>query len=129
MNENLFSLISRYKRNGILIDTNLLLLFVVGWFNPLFISKISRTAGFSYTDFQLVSKTVDYFDIRVTTPSTLTEASNLPGRGEEVRTALRTYIRTTEERSIIHVKIAENELFLAPGLTDAGIIETAKGSF
>lgn len=65
------------KSKGLLIDTNLLVLLVVGALNPDQISSYKRTNTYSAEDYQLLLSFVERFRLVVTTPNILTEASNL----------------------------------------------------
>lgn len=52
---------------------------------------------FAENDFYVVSKFVDYFDIKITTPHILTEVSNLFGNRKSLQAALSKYIGLTKE--------------------------------
>ena len=92
MNDYLLELIQHYKQKGILIDTNILLLYIVGAVDINLIRNFGRTAEFAENDFYVVSKFVDYFDIKITTPHILTEVSNLFGNRKSLQAALSKYI-------------------------------------
>lgn len=62
---------------GLLIDTNLLVLLVVGSLNADQISTYKRTTRYSAEDYRLLLSFVDQFKVVLTTPNILTEASNL----------------------------------------------------
>ncbi len=72
MNNYLLGLIQHYKQKGLLIDTNILLLYIVGAVDINLIRNFGRMAEFAENDFYVVSKFVDYFDIKITTPHILT---------------------------------------------------------
>jgi rRNA-processing protein FCF1 len=129
MNEYLLKLIRDYKQKGLLVDTNILLLYIVGTIDIDLIGNFGRTSEFTENDFYLVSKFVDYFDIKITTPHILTEVSNLLGNRKELQFALSKYIGLTEERFLDSKQIAETKTFLQFGLADAAISETAKNSY
>lgn len=97
MNDYLLGLIQHYKQKGLLIDTNILLLYIVGAVDINLIRNFGRTANFAENDFYVVSKFVDYFDIKITTPHILTEVSNLFGNRKNLQAALSKYIELTEE--------------------------------
>jgi rRNA-processing protein FCF1 len=126
--DNLVQLISRYRERGILIDTNLLLLFVIGSLDPSLIPKIARTANYTFNDFQIVSKFVDFFSTKVTTPHVLTETSNLIGHRINVRTALHSYIFLAEEKYERSLALAADERFASFGLADMAVIECARNN-
>lgn len=79
MDDYIGSLIGRYRANGLLIDTNLLLLYIVGAYDPGQIEGFSRTEQFDPDDFAVLYSFVQRFDLVVTTPHVLTETSNLLG--------------------------------------------------
>ena len=73
-------LLDRYRRKGILIDTNLLLLFVVGSCNVKHIGTFKRTKKFIPADFEALRRMLGNFRRLVTTPNILTEVSNFLGQ-------------------------------------------------
>lgn len=129
MNDFFLDLLTKYRTKGILIDTNILLLFLVGSVSPDLIPRISRTSNFSFQDFQIISNTIDFFDVKVTTPHVLTEVSNLIGRRSIIQTALRSYVEIVEERFLESTKVVSDEAFLKFGLTDTAILDLAKDSY
>ena len=68
---------NQYRGKRILLDTNLLLLFLLGTFERGRITRFKRTSGFSESDFDLLAKFLASFRTLVTTPHLLTEVSNL----------------------------------------------------
>jgi rRNA-processing protein FCF1 len=129
MNEYLLKLIQNYKQKGLLIDTNILLLYIVGSVDINLIGNFKRTANFTISDFYITSKFIDYFDIKITTPHILTEASDLLGNRIDLQFALAKYIKLIEEKFLESNQIAETKTFLQFGLADAAISETAKDSY
>src|SRR5688572_3320883 len=76
-------------RQKIILDTNLLLLFVVGSYDPLYITRHRRTANFTVDDYELLCVRIDGAEL-VFTPNVLTETSNLLWQTPEPhRTSLR----------------------------------------
>ncbi len=71
---------SAHHRQGLLIDSNLLLLLFVGQYDPTRIQKFKRTDQFTVGDYELLADYVEQFRELVTTPSILTEVSNLLGQ-------------------------------------------------
>jgi len=129
MNEYLITLIQKYKQKGLLIDSNILLLYIVGTIDIKRIKDFGRTAVFSENDFYVVSKFVDYFEVKITTPHILTETSNLFGNRKTLHAALITYIELANEIFLESRQIANTKTFLQFGLADAAISETAKDSY
>ncbi len=63
------------------LDTNLLMLLVVGRASPAFITRHKRLTQYSHHDFNLLVEALERADAIMTTPNTLTEVSNLAGFG------------------------------------------------
>jgi hypothetical protein len=70
-------LFEKYKHKGVLIDTNLLVLLVVGSYNSARIFSFKRTLQYTLDDFALLLKIMAFFERRITTPNILTEVDNL----------------------------------------------------
>lgn len=113
------------------IDTQLLVLLVVGETDKALISKHRRTKAYRVEDYELLVRLINETDQQVfVTPNTLTEASNLlaqDGSEEPDRSriygALQALIETTEEE-IVESKVAtRNSNFKRLGLTDAVLLE------
>lgn len=66
-----------------LIDTNLLLLLVVGTHSVELISRHKRVRDFDSSDFFILSKLVSTYQSITTTPCVLTEVSNLLGNTDQ----------------------------------------------
>jgi len=129
MNDYLLKLIQKYRFRGVLIDTNILLLYIVGTVNTNLIRNFKRTAKFTEEDFYYVSKFIDYFDLKITTPHILTEVSDLLGNRIELQNALGKYIDLMEEKFLESSQIAKTKTFLQFSLADTAISETAKNSY
>ena len=72
-------LLAKYAQKGILVDTNVLLLYLVGILDTSLIARFKRTQNRGYTeqDFRLVQNLLSLFRQVVTTPQILAELSNL----------------------------------------------------
>ncbi len=68
---------SLVRKAGLLLDTNLLILFVVGMYDRKRIAQNKRTSTYTAKDFDLLLDFMDRFQQFVTTPNILTEVSNL----------------------------------------------------
>ncbi len=115
------------RSKGLIIDTNLLLLYIVGSLDPNLIQKHKRTSQFGLDDFRLLRDFLRQYERFVTTPNVLTEVSNLLSQiGEEVaarlRIQLRAHIKLFQEDYIASTEAAEAEEFQRLGLTDAAIL-------
>jgi rRNA-processing protein FCF1 len=129
MNDYLLKLIQKYKQKGLLVDTNILLLYIVGIVNVDLIRNFSRTANFTENDFYLVEKFINFFDVNITTPHILTEVSDLLGNRIELQLALGKYIELIEEKFLESKQITRTKTFLQFGLADTAITEAAKNSY
>jgi rRNA-processing protein FCF1 len=130
MIEEIRQLIVRYIKRGILIDTNILLLYFVGSFNPKLISSFKRTLQFTPEDYNTLILMLAPFERLITTPNILTEVSNLSGQlGEPVRTEyFRTFgkkISVMEENYINSHEASLRGEFIKLGLTDTAILMLA----
>jgi rRNA-processing protein FCF1 len=129
-------LLSRYWSKGILLDSNLLLLFFVGIYDPRRILSFKRTKsrGFTTDDFDLLVSVLGSFTAVVTTPNILTEVNSLSNqlRRDEKRNYYSSFadgVGRLEEEHTPSVGICGLEHFKTFGLTDSGIINLAKGRF
>jgi len=134
--EYLSSLFSRYKSKGILVDTNLLLLYFVGNYDPRRILSFERTRSRAFTieEFILLAHIFAFFDRRVTTPNILTEVSNLSGklRDDEKSAYFSVFERQTsflDEEYTPSASICSLKHFKGFGLTDSGIIDLVRDKY
>ncbi|MTW17292.1 hypothetical protein GJ689_13880 [Rhodoplanes serenus] len=74
---DLLDIIARFRTKGILLDTNLLILLVVGLYRRDRISKFNRTRQYTINDFDLITAFIHQFPRRITTPHILAETDNL----------------------------------------------------
>lgn len=129
------SLLERYRRVGVLIDTNLLLLCVIGVYDPRQIARFGRTADrFAPEDFETLRRVLDAFDRVITTPHVLTEVSNLMGRlTGRVRDGCFEFfsqaITLMHEQSTPASTLRAMHAFARFGLTDTAIVDAARGSY
>jgi rRNA-processing protein FCF1 len=70
-------LIQKYQRKGIIVDTNLMLLLVVGMYDLARIATFKRTCKYNVQIYKIVVAVVEQFQIRYTTPYVVTEVDNL----------------------------------------------------
>lgn len=129
------TLIESYRYKGILIDTNILLLWLVGSVNRQRISKFNRTQQFAAEDYDILLRLLEYFFPKIiTTPNILTEVNSLanqlgePERSQcfeklsEVAIELKEY----HIKSVVAVSVSSFTRF---GLTDCGILELARDRY
>ena len=116
-----------------IIDTNLLVLLVVGLTDRSLITKHKRTRTFEPEDFDLLIKLLASYDQMLITPHILTEVSNLVSQiGEPVKKTvlltLSNLISAHQEVFEPSSEISKHEQFLKLGLTDCAILDLIKGN-
>lgn len=115
----------------LLLDTNVLILLVVGAADRSYIRLHRRLQGFDEASFDLLMAIVDAHDGIVTTPHVLTEASNLsrqirnPAR-DRIQQAFRDLVHRSRELDIRSVAGCDDEQFTQLGLTDAVILRACE---
>ena len=134
MKEFIRSLFESYRQKGILIDTNILLLWFVGTVNRSRISKFNRTEQFLPEDYDSLVQILSYFSKNVTTPNILTEVNSLANQlGEPERSQCFSIfaqgVARLDESYIESRTSASMEGFTKFGLTDCGIINLASNQY
>lgn len=119
---------------GLILDTNLLLLLVVGSASKEYISKHKRLRAYSEIDFDLLTELISPAPSILVTPNTLTETSNLIGHiAEPARTKILEvfcdYIRAADEHYCESRQAIGRKEFLRLGLTDSVLLHETTNSF
>jgi acyl-CoA synthetase (AMP-forming)/AMP-acid ligase II len=119
-------LIEKHRSKGVLIDTNLLVLLLVGSFNKRRIPEFKRTQSFTAEDFDILSRLIDWFGKPLfTTPHVLSQVSDLttlPGNDlGTIRSLLSNIVEQMEESYDQSKSLVVHPLFSRFGLTDAAI--------
>lgn len=114
--------------SGCFIDSNLLLLLIVGTTDRNLIERHSRSQEFDADDYDLLVGLLSKHQQVLVTPNTLTETSNLLGQhGEPQRSqlfdTLRTLIEISNEVVVASRDASRNASFSQLGLTDAALLE------
>lgn len=112
----------------VLLDTNLLLLWLVAQTDPKLIGSFKRVQMFSVADIESLRKLLRIFPDHITTPHILSETSNFIDQApQQFRTALITQLRLyAEDVAEVYkpsVELMQRDAFSALGLTDAAIAE------
>jgi rRNA-processing protein FCF1 len=128
------ALTNRYRQRGIMIDTNLLLMLIVGDMDTTTMRAFKRTQGFTPQDYRTLQEIVVRFDRQMTTAHILTEVSNLGGQlaeglKEAFTIAFRTQVESMEEIPIEAKRIIDISMFGRFGLTDTGIYLGSKDRY
>ena len=114
---------------GFFIDTNLLLLLIVGSVGKDFIAKHGRLRNFTADDFDNLIHLLHPQQVFVT-PNTLTETSNLLAQHKDPERSrffdkLKFIIQESKEVIVASTVAAGNNAFKRLGLTDAALLEVA----
>lgn len=121
----------------VLLDTNLLVLFVVGMASPDYIARHKRLTAYSVADYrQLLDFLVDIGSgPMVTTSHILAEASNFLNSGDDrpqanghrqrtrIMQQFKDFISRITEIQVPAVRAAQRPEFMRLGLTDAALLE------
>ncbi|QSJ15647.1 hypothetical protein JYQ62_28100 [Nostoc sp. UHCC 0702] len=137
MKDVINSLIRRYHQKGILIDTNILLLFLVGSVNLERITRFNRTEQFIPEDYELLLKLIAKFQKIITTPNILTEVNSLANQlGEPERSQCFVIFAQfaqnatrLNEQYIKSLDAVTVDKFVKYGLTDCGILTLAREKY
>ena len=120
-------LIDRHRGDGILVDSNLLVLYLVGKVNRRRITQFKRTRSFRVEDFEILDGILAQFHTKLTTPGIWAEVSNLTDlQGTELR-AIRQLIQKKLQLVTEHYtpssELAGTPAFHRLGITDAAIVK------
>lgn len=126
----LAQLVSKYQTRGVLVDANILLLYMVGGYDRKLIDIFKRTQTFNVQDYKLVAAFLSVFRSIVTTPNILTEVSNLSAQlPTQYFERFRLQIQVLNEAYVPSATASSERYFARCGLTDAGIMALAKDRF
>jgi hypothetical protein len=123
-----------YRWEGLLIDSNLLLLLFVGLCDRNRIQKFKRTAQFTIRDFERLAAFIGRFKEVVTTPSILTEVSNLLGQlPDSLKYSFYRHfahaMKNMHEQYTPSQELGNEKGFPRFGLTDTAILQAASGRY
>lgn len=133
-NEYAIRLIGQYSRFGVLVDTNLLVLYFVGNYAPNRIGSKSLQT-FALSDLEILQIVFAKFSRLVTTPHILSEVSNFieqitpEGKIPEAFEHFARGIDSMEERFPPIESIYNTQAFLNHGVADAGISSLAQSPY
>lgn len=125
------NLIAMYRTRGLVIDTNLLLIWFIGSLEPELVGRFKRTASYTSADLHVLMSFMAHFERVLTTPHILTEVSNLAGNlADPVRERCwRSFVdRLTvldERHEPAPALVASGEMARV-GLTDAAVASLAR---
>ena len=124
--------IGPHRRRGLLLDSNLLLLYVVGQTDRRLVRSFKRTQEFTDADFRLLFGLVTSFGSLVTTPHVLTEVNGLTNQltgahRQNVRVRIALDAPRWDERHVPAGPLTRTAAFASLGLTDAALAFLAHG--
>lgn len=134
MKEYLRLLIKKYRQKGLLIDTNLLILLIMGNYDVALIEKNKRTEKYSKEDYLVLRKFSDSFNRIITTPNILTGVSNLsPNFNKDINKKyfdeFSAFIQRAVEKYIKTLNLKTEEYFNPYGVSDSIIINLCKRGY
>lgn len=125
------SLIVKYASKGIIIDTNILLAYLVGTYDLDFMCVWKRTKMYDCDDYEFIKKVLSQFSRRIVTAHILAELSNHSKgiKGQRSRgyfEVFREHFRNVDEKHIPKERILDCPSLPEFGVTDLGIVEAVK---
>jgi hypothetical protein len=111
----------------LLIDTNILLLYVVGSFGRDTIKRFKRTSSFDADDFDLLVRHIGNYSEIVVTGAILAEISNLlpDYLHEAMAPTLMSVVNDAVEEHAPAAQVVADRVFPRLGFTDSGIVRAA----
>ncbi len=134
MTDPLLQLIQTYRSRGVLVDTNILVLYFVGNVARDQVPRFKRTKQFGVEDYDLLVRLLRCFDRIVTTPNVLSEVNSLSGQlTEPLRTKcfsdFARAITLLDEHYVASATAAQTSEFSRLGLTDCAIAHLAAAKY
>ena len=119
------------RPHRLLIDTNLLLVLIVGSHDRDQVERFKRTRAYTADDYDLLTRFIGSFGELAVTPNVLTEVSNLVGQLSEplrgrVLSSLAMLAVQVPERYFPSSDVVRHSDFLRFGLTDVSVLLTAR---
>ena len=136
MNPNILPLISQYREKGILIDTNLLLVLLVGNVDRRQVGRIAKTDKYNSEDYDRITNVLRRFNRFIIIPQVLTEAGNMLKRNcptantrLDLDLELRRFVHAgaSRESRALSKRITIHPAFEDLGYADAAILNAAAG--
>jgi hypothetical protein len=131
VSSGLLALSGQHHRHGLLLDSNLLLLYFVGLCDRRLIRSFKRTAAFTDADFRLLVGLMQPFARLVTTPLVLAEVNGLSNALPErlkprFRATVALDLPRWDEVHVPAITLANGPAYRGLGLTDAGLAHLAE---
>lgn len=124
----------KYYSSGIIIDTNILLLYVIGIIDKNRIENFKRTKQFLAQDFIFLFNYLTHFSKILTTPYILTEVNNFLNQidnreKDKFFTSFTDVINNLSEHNFTSTVLSKANDFNKFGLTDISIYELSKNTY
>lgn len=125
MQASYFKLIAKHRQQGVLIDTNLMLLLVIGTYSSVRIASFKRTVKYTYSDYLLVADISGRFARRFTTPNIMTEVDNLSRQASEAEHAAIAHSFARVMTELIEIYVPSETALRHPLFPKIGLADTA----
>jgi len=118
----------------LVLDTNLIVLLVVGLADESLVPQHKRTRAYSINDFRLLLKIISNFEDVTVIPNALSEASNLldfegDGLPKKIFAQFSRLVASSKEVYVPSSDALQRNEFRRLGLTDAAMLEMGKNNF
>lgn len=116
------------KSKRVLLDANLLTMYLVAQLGDGEVEKFSRTRAYTTADAKILDKTLLGFNSIITTPQVLTETANLldwfKGKKRKILFGyLSQFVLTVDEKYLTAKQIILSPAFIKLGLSDAALFD------
>jgi hypothetical protein len=124
-------LIRKHRLTGVVVDSNLLLVYFIGLLDPGALQTFKRTQAFDAKDFEALAMFLAEFAKVVTTPAVLTEVSGLANqlhtwRKEQFFAEFKDRVGQLDEQHRPARQVCGHEHFSKCGFSDATIMSVAE---
>jgi len=121
------TLLQKHASSGVLVDTNILLLLIIGSYDKKQIETFKRTRVFAVEDYNTLVNFVSHFSNIITTPNIVTEVSNILGQlPESIRFGVFQRFRElaciVQEQYLPSKDLSSYVEFIRFGVTDTGVL-------
>ncbi|ASW82976.1 hypothetical protein EAY42_22570 [Vibrio anguillarum] len=124
-------LLRRYRRAGVMLDTNLLVMYLIGVYDKELVPQFKRTEKYSVDDFEFLEFYVGQFDKLIVTPHVLAETWNFiekipKHQFDDFLSKVVPHIEVFEEEYVNKKTLLSSKGFSYIGITDMAVIQAAK---
>lgn len=134
MNRNLVNLVRKYRKNGVIVDTNLLLVLLAGNVQRGLVGKVARTDEYTVADYEMITNLLVEFDSLILVSPVLTEIGFFLEKNNDQAMQTQLYnelVRmvlddTTRESRVYSDVVVEDPDFGRLGYADVAILKIAE---